>query len=130
MSDLSTIQRTLILPTVLFLAVLVSQCTALHPAAFADEYGNFDPGTGHYRYHNLPGNPSPGHDGWNSYQRQQEQLERYRQDSLNAEIQRERNAATSDTLVPRSSGPTYIYPPDGGRMMTCYKSFGTQVICQ
>ena len=130
MPTLSTIQRPLILPAVLFLAVLAAQCSMLNLSVFADEYGDFDPGTGQYRYHNLPGNPSPGHDGWNSYQRQQEQMERYRQESLNAEIQRERNANASDTLVPRSTGPTYVYPPDGGRMVTCWPTFNRSVICQ
>ena len=81
----------------------------------ADEYGDFD-STGHYRYHNLPGNPSPGHDGWNSYQRQQEQMERYRQDSLNAEREYQRSLEPAPRLYNPSS--TTILP--NGRSMTCY----------
>jgi hypothetical protein len=100
--------------------------------AFAQVSGGFDE-TGNYQYNNSPSfKPSPGHDGWSQYQRQEEQMERYRQESLNQERLRERNASTPDTLVPRSSSPSYIYQPDGS-MRTCYsggKYSGGAVYCR
>jgi hypothetical protein len=83
-------------------------------AVKADEYGDFD-STGHYRYQNLPGNPSPGHDGYNSYQRQQEQMDRYRQQSLEAERQRSTEPAPSLGYRP----PSVTILPDG-KSMACY----------
>ena len=131
MNILANINQVLILPSVLFLAVLVSQCSLNLPSTFAmgEADYRFDE-SGHGSYHSGPGNPSPGHDGYNQYQRQEEQIERYRQDSLNLERLRERNAdASAGSLAPRSAGPTYITPPGGGRQITCYPTFHKQVIC-
>ena len=86
----------------------------------ADQYGGFDE-TGQYRYHNLPGNPWPGHPGYNSYQRQQEKMERYRQESLEAERFQERNAASGQSLGSNSLGytpPSVTILPDG-KALTC-----------
>ena len=118
MSALTTIHRTLVLPAVLFLALLVSTCSMVNYLAFAESW---EDGPIKYPWSDQPEynrsfNPSPSHDGWNSYQRQQEQMERYRQDSLNAEREYQRSLEPAPRLYNPPS--TTILP--NGRSMTCY----------
>ena len=74
----SSIHRLIILPVVLALAVLVSQCSMLNLSAFAQVEGGFDE-TGHYQYRtgpqSSPFKPTPGYEGYEQLRAQQEQME-------------------------------------------------------
>ena len=130
MSAFSTIQRTLILPAVLFLAVLGSQCSLLNPAALADEYGSFNE-SGQYQYYGTgPGfhslKPSIGQPGYESLRQQEERADMQRnQDQLRGY----HNTPQEPTWVEKHPGPTHVYPGDGS-MRTCYPSFNNSVVCQ
>lgn len=130
MFALSTIQRAVILPAVLFLAVWVLQCAMLNPHAFAQ----YDDGPTKYPWSDQPeyssphGNPAPGHDGYNAYQRQQEQMDRQRQQSLEIDRQRQRNSEDhslgyrppSVTILPNGKSMTCYGPTTGSPVSTCY----------
>lgn len=129
-SILDNINQAVVQSSILLLASFVSQCTALNPLALAQ----YDDGPIKYPWSDQPeysssyGNPSPGHDGYNSYQRQQEQLDRYRQQSLEAERQRQRDSEDhslgyrppSVTTLPNDKSMNCFEPTKGNPLTTCF----------
>ncbi len=133
MSALSTIQRAVILPAGLFLALLVSQCASLSTLALADSYTD----SLQQSYERLgpqggPGsfNPSPGHDDYNSFQRRQEQFDRaaeaYRQESMR---QYQQSIQSHQAAPDKYDGfPYNIITPNG--TVTCQSGFAGTSYCR
>jgi len=97
-----------------------------------DKYGSFDPYTGQYSYYAERGFTPPRHEEsfymmrereYNS--RLQSQADQWRSEVLRQERERQLTAQPSRS----SSGPEYIYGPDG-KMTTCWPSFNNTKYCQ
>jgi len=103
---ITTIQRELILPAILFTAAVLLSTCVVKPSAMADEHGSFND-QGNYSYHSYSPSsslkPSPGHDGWDQYQyqrAQQDQHDRYRQESLRQQSERDSSYQTAPFSTP------------------------------
>ena len=127
MSALSIIQRTLILPAVLFMAVLVAPCTALNPLAFAQFD---DSGPTKYPWSDQPEyrsslQPSIGQPGYEQrrYQQEREDLQQ-NQDQLRRYHEEPAPGLgynpPSVTILPNGKSLTCYGPTRGNPVTTCF----------
>jgi len=145
MATLTTIRRIIVLARnaacltfwfgLFLLSLGISQCSTAM-AQFDDSAPTKYPWSdqSEYREDGSRGfGPAVGHDGWNEYQRFQEQAERYRQESLRQEQQRSygsspydvgRNelgyCAPSVTILPNGRTLTCVGPTRGNPVTTCF----------
>jgi hypothetical protein len=119
----------MILPVILGLVILVSQCAvwlSASPVRAEDTYGSFDPYTGNYSYFEERGFTRPRQEESYGQRRQRESSSRQEHDRQERSYSQPDASTTSK--VPAYKDNYTVITPNG--QIFCQRSFGNTVYCQ